>query len=283
MHPADALYGIFQNQDELKAKRAELQAKIDAMGVEYKDALSVGRVIASGMNDHRDRTGAKAWVLPYVNDDGEEVRIPFLIPTRDDLRSKLGIESYSEGYGFGEAKAWQKYGVAVDCETTGLDPLTDAICAVAITSLTTGETRRWFVNPGQPSHPAALAVHKLDEAFLADKPDFAEIAGEVAKALCEGDMVVGHNIGFDLSMLKTAFVNANRERAWKGTGIEEAIAERNEGVIVDTAVLCRAWHELPKVGLDACLRHFDMSRTGAKHEAGEDAELSRKLLLALVS
>ncbi len=93
----------------------------------------------------------------------------------------------------------------LDTETTGLDPERDRIVALAarrLTGATFAETPPLDlrINPQVPIPAASTAIHGLGDADVADQPDFAAIAPEIA-TFVSGQVVVGHHIGFDLTML----------------------------------------------------------------------------------
>lgn len=96
--------------------------------------------------------------------------------------------------------------VAIDVETTGLDPRLDALVAVAAVPFVGGVPREGLVslvNPGRPIPPAATAIHGISHADIADAPTVAEIVPRL-DARCDGRIVVGHDVAFDLAMLAAA-------------------------------------------------------------------------------
>jgi len=98
----------------------------------------------------------------------------------------------------------------LDTETTGLNPTTDRLISVGILagaidgdSFNSGNSGAWTFNPGQPSHPAALAVHGLDDDYLAIFPTFDLFNVIDITLYCDGATVVIHNAPFDLGFLKS--------------------------------------------------------------------------------
>ena len=91
--------------------------------------------------------------------------------------------------------------VALDTETTGLDPRTARVVQVGAVRIGGGGERfESLVNPGIPVPPASSAIHGLHDRDLADAPGFAEVAAPLAGFV--GDAVlVGHTIGYDLAIL----------------------------------------------------------------------------------
>ncbi len=101
--------------------------------------------------------------------------------------------------------------IALDTETTGLDPKDARIVQVAALRLEAGRPSAdafdTLVAPGVPVPPASSAIHGLADADLAGAPSFADVAPGLAAFL--GDhVVIGHNIGFDLAVLKAEHARA---------------------------------------------------------------------------
>ena len=99
----------------------------------------------------------------------------------------------------------------LDTETTGLNPLRDRI--VSIGGLhwrgSQAETPQLDlrVHPGRPIPAAATRIHGLDDAAVAGAPPFALVGGMVMR-FWHDRVLLGHNIGFDLALLR-----AEAERA----------------------------------------------------------------------
>src|SRR4051794_28229523 len=98
--------------------------------------------------------------------------------------------------------------IVLDTETTGTDPVADRVieigCVELLDGFPTGRTFHAYVNPGRSVSQGALAVHGLSDGFLADKPPFAAIAGELLDFLGDGRLVI-HNAGFDIGFLDAEF------------------------------------------------------------------------------
>ena len=94
--------------------------------------------------------------------------------------------------------------VALDLETTGLDTRRDAIVSLAAIPFVQGQPQpglRTLVNPGRPIPPAATDIHGLDDAAVASGPAIAEVLPRLATE-CDGRVLVGYAIDFDLAVLK---------------------------------------------------------------------------------
>ena len=95
--------------------------------------------------------------------------------------------------------------IFLDTETTGLSPETgDRVieigCIEMVNRRLTGDNRHYYLNPERPSSEEALKVHGLTDAFLADKPKFAEIADELLQWLSGAEVII-HNASFDTNFL----------------------------------------------------------------------------------
>jgi len=105
--------------------------------------------------------------------------------------------------------------VALDTETTGLDPRSARVVQVgAVRIHGGGEAGGRFeslVNPGVPVPPASSAIHGLHDGDLADAPAFVDIAAKLAAFVGDG-VLVGHTIGYDLAIL--AREHARAGLAW---------------------------------------------------------------------
>lgn len=96
----------------------------------------------------------------------------------------------------------------LDTETTGLDVGDDRIVSVGAVRMHGGRIYRSavidrLVDPGRPIPQRSTAVHGITAAMVAGQPAIAEVLPELL-ALVEGTVVVGHNIGFDIALLRRA-------------------------------------------------------------------------------
>jgi DNA polymerase-3 subunit epsilon len=164
--------------------------------------------------------------------------------------------------------------IVFDTETTGLGPASgDRIieigCIELINHIPTGQAFHAYFNPERPVSVDAIDIHGLDDAFLADKPRFAAIAGDLLDFL--GDAIlIAHNASFDL-----AFLNMELGRA----GLPPVGDER----VIDTLALARRRHPMAPNSLDAlCARYgIDASRR-TYHGARLDAELLSEVYIELI-
>lgn|GEM_PF-122994 len=107
--------------------------------------------------------------------------------------------------------------VALDTETTGLDPAKARIVEIAAVRIGAGRADpqgalRRLVRPGVPIPPEASRIHGIDNAAVADAPSFETTWPEFSGFI--GDAVlIGHTVGFDLAVLRSECAQAGL--AWQ--------------------------------------------------------------------
>jgi DNA polymerase-3 subunit epsilon len=91
----------------------------------------------------------------------------------------------------------------LDFETTGLSPGLDRVVEVSVVRVDPGSEPRLvfdtLVNPER--RMAATEVHGLTDQDVTDAPRFADLAGDLVRAL-SGCVVAAHNVYFDLRFLR---------------------------------------------------------------------------------
>ncbi|NCP10601.1 MAG: DNA polymerase III subunit epsilon [Sphingomonadales bacterium] len=163
--------------------------------------------------------------------------------------------------------------IVFDTETTGFDPKTgDRIveigCIELIDRVETGATYHAYFNPCRPMPPGAEAIHGLGDAFLANKPKFAEKARELLDFLGDAKLIA-HNAPFDFGFL-------NAELGLCGHPIVSL--DR----MIDTIAIARTLHPGAKHSLDALCTRYGIDRSHRiKHGALLDAELLTQLYIEL--
>ena len=95
--------------------------------------------------------------------------------------------------------------IFLDTETTGLyadsgDRIVEIGCVEMVSRRLTGHNLHLYLNPERASHEEALKIHGLTEAFLSEKPKFAEVADEFVEYLAGAEVVI-HNAAFDVGFL----------------------------------------------------------------------------------
>jgi len=154
-----------------------------------------------------------------------------------------------------------------DTETTGLeaaggDRILEIGCVEMVNRQLTGRHLHFYINPERASHEEALAVHGLTEAFLADKPKFAQIVDEFLDFVAGAELVI-HNAPFDLG-----FVNAEMKRLGRPP-INDVVSS-----VRDTLLMAREMFPGKKNSLDALCGRLDVDNSKRElHGAHIDAEL----------
>jgi DNA polymerase III epsilon subunit-like protein len=160
--------------------------------------------------------------------------------------------------------------VALDLETTGLNPRRDAVVSLAMIPFVDGVPRAGYVtlvDPGRPIPPESTAVHGLTDGMVRGAPPIDRVLREV-EAVLAADVVVGYNVGFDLAIL-------GRERR-----AHRLHRSGNPGL--DTRLLAAGLHPEWR---DVTLEHI-AARLGvavvARHTAEGDALTAGHILLGLL-
>ena len=163
--------------------------------------------------------------------------------------------------------------IVFDTETTGLDPRTgdrmvEIGCIELVNRIPTGATFHAYFNPDRPMPYEAEQVHGLSDAFLGDKPRFAEKVAELLEFLADAPLVA-HNAQFDFGFL-------NHELGQCGH------VEIGLDRMVDTLALARRRHPGAKHSLDALCSRYGVDRSHrVLHGALLDAELLAQVYVEL--
>lgn len=154
--------------------------------------------------------------------------------------------------------------VALDLETTGLDPESDRVIEVGAIRIGDDAEESEFstlVNPGRELSPFIERLTGISSREVASAPTLDAIAPELARFL-DGAVLVGHNIEFDIAFLRSAGV----------VGSAEAI---------DTAKFARLLlPELKGYGLADVAAALHLQSEG-HHRALADAHLAARVFVRL--
>lgn len=96
----------------------------------------------------------------------------------------------------------------IDVETTGFDPRFDVMLEIAAIRVRNGEEVAHYetlINPGIPVADFITELTGITNEELEKSPDLASVMPEF-KNFVQDDMLVGHNVGFDVNFLYDAFV-----------------------------------------------------------------------------
>jgi DNA polymerase-3 subunit epsilon len=165
--------------------------------------------------------------------------------------------------------------IFLDTETTGLaaeqgDRVVEIGCVEMVNRRLTNRHFHHYLNPERSSHPDALRVHGLTDAFLADKPRFAEVATAFVEFVAGAEIVI-HNAAFD-----TGFVDAELARA----GLPPL--RRHVLRIADSLALARELYPGKHNSLDALCRRLEVDNSNRTlHGALLDAELLAEVYIRM--
>lgn len=163
--------------------------------------------------------------------------------------------------------------IILDTETTGLDPsrgdrIVEIGCLELVNRLPSGETFHVYINPERTMSPEAEAVHGISDAFLADKPKFADVV-EGFLEFVGSDPLVIHNAAFDMKFLNAELGHVGR-----------APLETNP--VIDTLAMARKRFPGAPASLDALCRRFGVDNSGRLHHGALlDSELLADVYLEL--
>jgi len=163
--------------------------------------------------------------------------------------------------------------IVLDTETTGFKPeeghrLIEIGCVELINHVETGETYHVYVNPERQVPAEAIAVHGLTDAFLADKPLFADVAAGFIEFIGDAALVI-HNAAFDTHFLNWELVLAGYPKM--------------TNPIVDTLTMARRKFPGSPATLDALCRRFGVDNSSrTNHGALLDSQLLAEVYLELL-
>lgn len=168
--------------------------------------------------------------------------------------------------------------IALDTETTGKSDdgtpgdhrIIEVGCVEIVDRKITGRTLQLYINPGRPVDEEAVGVHGITDEFLADKPVFSEIAGELISFIRGSELLI-HNARFDTSFL---------DKEWQLLNLPERTADLC--TITDTVALSRKINPNNQANLDNLCHLYDIDTSRRTlHGALLDAELLAEVYLAM--
>jgi DNA polymerase-3 subunit epsilon len=160
--------------------------------------------------------------------------------------------------------------VAIDIETTGLDPRRDDIIEIAAVPFVDGRPLNSYVtrvNPERPIPPESSRIHGITDDMVVGAPTIGE-ALVTLEAVCGGYVLVGHGLAFDLAVLGRARRRHHRPPFTNAT--------------LDTMRLTAALHpDWPRFGFDDVASRMGIGILG-RHTAEGDAVAAGEILLAMI-
>lgn len=161
--------------------------------------------------------------------------------------------------------------IVFDTETTGREAETDRIieigCLELHNHLPTGRSYWVYCNPGMAVSDGAFKVHGISDAFLADKPPFADIVDDFLAFIGDAPLIA-HNAEFDIG-----FLNAELARLGRAPLVNTPI---------DTLAIARRRFPGAPASLDALCKRFGIDNTERDlHGALLDSQLLAEVYLEL--
>ncbi len=166
--------------------------------------------------------------------------------------------------------------IVLDTETTGLElsaghRLVEVGCVELRDRRPTGRTFHRYLCPDREVDPGALAVHGLNDAFLAGQPRFAEVAQEFVEFIAGAELII-HNASFDVGFL-------DMELARVGGEVRALAAVCS---ITDTLALARRLHPGQRNSLDSLCKRYGVDNSARDlHGALLDARILVDVYLAM--
>jgi DNA polymerase-3 subunit epsilon len=166
--------------------------------------------------------------------------------------------------------------IVLDTETTGLDPaqghrIIEIGCIELINRRLSGNQFHQYLQPDRDIDAAAVEIHGITNAFLADKPRFGEIAEEFLEFIRGAELII-HNAPFDVGFL-------NHEFKLLGQG-HGPLSEYC--TVLDTLEHARRLHPGQRNNLDALCKRYSIDNSQRElHGALLDAEILADVYLAM--
>lgn len=162
--------------------------------------------------------------------------------------------------------------VVLDTETTGVDwkqghRVIEIGAVELLDRRLSGRHYQQYLNPERPSDPDAIRVHGITDAFLQDKPRFAEVVEEFLAFIAGAELII-HNAPFDMGFINHELRLLQRK----------PIAPP----VLDTLVDARRRHPGQKNDLNSLCRRYGVDNSGRElHGALLDCEILAQVYLAM--
>lgn len=168
--------------------------------------------------------------------------------------------------------------VVLDTETTGLEVsqghrLIEIGAVEMIGRRLTGEHFHTYLNPERAIDEGARQVTGIEDAFLLDKPKFAEVV-ERFLAFVDGAELIIHNAAFDVGFLDAELTRAGAQYGRIG----------DHCGVLDTLAMARQMYPGQRNSLDALCKRLGVDNTHRELHGGLlDAELLAEVYIAMTS
>ncbi|MET0067841.1 MAG: DNA polymerase III subunit epsilon [Candidatus Thiodiazotropha sp.] len=165
--------------------------------------------------------------------------------------------------------------IVLDTETTGLEPeqghrIIEIGCVELVERRLTGNNFHQFLQPDREIDAAAVEVHGITNAFLADKPRFSDVVEDFV-AYVRGAELIIHNAPFDVG-----FLDHELKFMHSPLRIDELCG------VTDTLVMAKKMHPGQRNSLDALCKRYDIDNSHRElHGALLDAEILADVYLRM--
>lgn len=215
--------------------------------------------------DHRDRVGKSYYAYP---DPITGKMTAYALPTWEAISAIADDD---------EAKVQ-----VIDTETTGLNVFQGARpIAIAAVGRNTSfyvegkpqqgwREERPYGTPHKISAQASAVNGVTQEAIEALTPWLDCDAYDLNERLRDAEYIVGHNAWFDIGMIAAMLHDT--------IGV---VLDIDPAKVIDTQVIAGMLFPGEKTSLNACLARYGLTRTSDRHNALEDAQLTKSLLSCL--
>lgn len=163
--------------------------------------------------------------------------------------------------------------VAIDLETTGLDPCQgDRVCEIAFLKISGGrviDRLSGLVNPSVTIPQQVSLINQITDTIIqeSDAPRFNKKMAEEIASFIRGHVLLVHNADFDIRFLKAEFQRCG--------------VEFPESDLIDTLYLARRYFNFPNNSLYALAERYCLD-TSNMHRAEKDAMLTYQILCKFI-
>jgi len=212
------------------------------------------------------------YLTSIVDDEIEDFKP---ISLQKAFSSKYLLELYKNDYNSLPNNKKAKKVVVFDTETTDIAGYIVSYALVEydmIERKITNETYE-LINPEAKINAEAYAVHKISEEEVKDKPTFAQIKDKFLDILESADLIVGHNVLYDFSVLKRELERAKHHTNYPDVAIFDTMYYS-----VDVVELSKK--KMPR--LEEAVAYFFGHQNATYHNALEDVKMTLKVFEKLV-
>ena len=212
------------------------------------------------------------YLTSLVDDEVEDFKS---ISLQKAFSSKYLLELYKNDYNSLPDNKKARKVVVFDTETTDIAGYIVSYALVEydmIEKRITNETYE-LINPQAKIEAEAMAVHKITQEEVKDKPTFDEIKDNFISILQNADLIVGHNIFYDFGVLKRELERSKYHTNYLDLPIFDTMYYS-----VDVVELAKK--KMPR--LEEAVAYFFGHQNATYHNALEDVKMTLKVFEKLV-